>query len=58
MSQEPTPPSADSAEAASPAGPLGRRSALARVGHVLFWTLLFYLLTYGIAKLCEWLSRL
>jgi len=41
-----------------PAGPLARHTSLARLGHVLFWTVLFYLLTYGIAKLCEWLARL
>jgi len=32
------------------------RSPWIRVGHLLFWTLLFYALAYGIAKVCEWLS--
>jgi len=40
------------------AGPLGRRSLRSRLGHLAFWTALFYGLVYGIAKLCEWLASL
>ncbi|MDF1551418.1 MAG: hypothetical protein P1P84_00075 [Deferrisomatales bacterium] len=29
---------------------------LGKLGHVLFWTALFYGLTWGIARLCQWLS--
>jgi len=61
MSPTPSQPSPDPdgvPEAPSPSGPLAGRPALNRLAHVLAWTLVFYLLTYGIAKLCEWLSRL
>ena len=37
-------------------GPLGRRMGLSRLAHVAFWTALFYLLTYGVPKLSEWLA--
>ena len=29
---------------------------LGKLGHLLFWTALFYGLTVGIARLCQWLS--
>jgi len=29
---------------------------LGKLGHLLFWTALFYGLTWGIARLCQWLS--
>ncbi len=34
-------------------GPLGTRSRLRKIAHIVFWTLLFYLLAYGIGKLLE-----
>lgn len=37
-------------------GPLGRRGGVSRVAHAVFWTALFYLLTYGVARLSEWLA--
>ncbi len=37
-------------------GPLSPRSRWVRIGHVLFWTALFYALAVGIAKVCEWLA--
>lgn len=38
------------------AGPPGRRR-FPRWVHLAFWTALFYLLTYAVAKLAEWLSE-
>ena len=32
------------------------RTRLGKLGHLLFWTALFYGLAWGIARLCEWLS--
>ena len=32
------------------------RTRLGKLGHLLFWTALFYGLAVGIARLCEWLS--
>lgn len=32
------------------------KTTLGKLGHIGFWIALFYLLTWGIAKLCEWLS--
>ena len=37
-------------------GPLAARSRWVRIGHILFWTALFYLLAVGVAKVCEWLA--
>lgn len=48
------PPAAERPETGQ--GPLGRRRKLSRLAHVAFWTALFYLLTYGVAKLSEWLA--
>lgn len=48
------PPAPEPPESGS--GPLGRRKGFSRLAHVAFWTTLFYLLTYGVAKLSEWLS--
>jgi hypothetical protein len=39
-------------------GPLGSRWRLSRLAHIAFWTALFYLLAYGVAKLSEWLSEM
>ena len=32
------------------------KTTLGRLVHLAFWVALFYVLTYGIARLCEWLS--
>ena len=32
------------------------KTRFGKAGHLLFWTALFYGLTWGIARLCEWLS--
>lgn len=37
-------------------GPPASKSRTRKIVHVLLWTVLFYALTVGIAKLVEWLD--